>query len=475
MADHDNLPALEPISGGPAPELKDRRVLVVGLGRSGQAAVCWAREQGAHVTATDRRRTEELPEYYPLPADVTLRLGGHREEDFVRADLVVVSPGVPADLPQLEAARAAGVPILPEVEFAYRYLEGYFIGITGSNGKTTTTTLVGELLRTGGEPVHVAGNIGTPLCGLLLKGGRKGVFVIELSSFQLETAQRLRCQVGAFLNFSPDHLDRHHSLAAYLSAKERLFAMQAATDWAVLNLDDPVVRELPVPGHRLRFTLNPSADAELFARDGRGFWSWGGVTRPLFSQQDLHLPGRHNLANALAAAGIARLFGLDEAAIRQGLRAFPGVPHRLEFVAEIQGVRFYNDSKATNVDAALRAVEAFDQPLVLILGGLDKAADFEPLRQPIARRARCVVLLGKAADKIAAVLPEGVPRVHASSLDEAVEQAFVRAQPGDVVLLAPACASFDMFQNFEHRGEVFRGAVRKLQARERRTAAEEVR
>ncbi|GAB4230243.1 MAG: UDP-N-acetylmuramoyl-L-alanine--D-glutamate ligase [Acidobacteriota bacterium] len=475
MADHAKLPTLKPISGGPAPELRGRRVLVVGLGRSGQAAARWAWECGARVTATDHRRAEELQAHFPLPAGITLHLGEHREEDFNCTDLIVLSPGVPADLPQLEAARAAGVPILPEVEFAYRYLEGYFIGITGSNGKTTTTALTGELLRFGPAPVYVAGNIGTPLSGLLLAGRTRGIFVIELSSFQLETAQRLRCQVGAFLNFSPDHLDRHRSLESYLAAKARLFAMQAAADWAVLNRDDPAVSAVPVPGHRLRFTLGPAGGAELFAEGDEAFLSWKGVTRTLFRLQDLRVPGKHNLANALAAAGIAALFGLDATAIGQALLSFPGVPHRLEFVAEVAGVRFYNDSKATNVDAALRAVESFKEPLVLILGGLDKATDFGPLGKPVAQRARGAILLGRAAGKIAAALPASVPRVHVESLEEAVDEAFRLAQPGDVVLLAPACASFDMFQNFEHRGEVFRQAVRRLQARVGQAVAEETR
>jgi UDP-N-acetylmuramoylalanine--D-glutamate ligase len=451
----------------PGIELAGKRVLVVGLARTGVATALFCVARGARVTATEERTAAQLGDVVRQLRDAgcALELGGHRDETFLRHDLIVPSPGVPPTLPAIAAARAARIPVWSEVELAWRYLRGRFVAITGSNGKTTTTALVGHILGRAGLPVIVAGNIGTPLIACVQDSSDATIAVAEVSSFQLELIDSLRPDVAVLLNLTPDHLDRHGSFEAYIRAKARMFENQTERDATVLNADDPQVTPLAPARPRIYwFSRTKRVASGAFVRDAQIVFRSDGQEAALLDRAGIGLRGEHNVENVLAAASVAFLLGLDPAAIAEGVRSFPGVEHRLEFVAEIGGVSFFNDSKATNVDAACKALEAFPGGLFVILGGKDKDGDYTPLAQPLRQRARLVLLIGGAAQKIAAHLAGAVALEHAGTLDRAVAMAFAGARPGDTVLLAPACASFDQFENFEHRGRVFKQLVRSLEA-----------
>ncbi len=456
-------------------EIRDRRILVVGAARSGIAAARFLLDRGARVTLSDRRPLEEMPEAQELARQAAVRIeaGGHRQETFVEQDLVVVSPGVPSDLAELAAARAAAVPVMGEVELASRFLRGRLVGITGSNGKTTTTVLTGQVLETAGFHVQVGGNIGLPyppLISLVETSRPETINVVELSSFQLETICHLRPALAAVLNVTPDHLDRHPSFASYVEAKSRIFRNQTADDFAVLNADDAVCRRYAAQtrGQVRWFSRTRPVDGGAFVEEGDVVYGGPGMPpQTMFGVEEIPLKGAHNLENVLAAVCAAMLLGAEAQCIRAGVRAFRGVEHRLEYVATIRGVEYYNDSKATNVDAARKALEAFPGNLLVILGGKDKGSDYAVLGPLLASRARCALLIGAAAEKIAAQLGEATPLVRAGTIEAAVAEASRRARPGDVVLLAPACASFDQFQNYEHRGKVFKDLVRQLAGQER--------
>jgi UDP-N-acetylmuramoylalanine--D-glutamate ligase len=417
------------------------------------------------VTASDARSAAQLGEIVGRlhEAGCTLEMGGHTNSTFLAQDLIVPSPGVPATLPGLLAAREAGIPIWSEIELASRFLRGRLVAITGSNGKTTTTALVAHILAGARMPVIVAGNIGTPLISRVEDSTDRIVTVAEVSSFQLERIDSFRPDIAVLLNLTPDHLDRHASFEEYCRAKVRLFQNQTERDFAVLNADDPVVaRQAPSRPQIFWFSLSRRMaagaslrDASIVFRDDRG-------ETTLLDRSDIGLRGEHNVENVLAAASTAWLSGAPASAIAAGVRSFPGVEHRLEFVAEIGGVQFFNDSKATNVDAALKALGAFPGGLLVILGGKDKGSDYAPLIAPLRQRARLVLLIGAAAGKIEAQISASVPTVRAGTLDRALTLAWERAQPGDTVLLAPACASFDQFENYEHRGRSFKQLVRAL-------------
>lgn len=446
-------------------DLAGKRVLVVGLARTGIATALFAAARGAVVTATEERPEPELAgEARELrEAGVALEFGGHTSARFLEQDLIVVSPGVPAKLPPLELARAQGIPVWSEVELAWRFLRGRLAAITGSNGKTTTTALVGHILATAGIPALVGGNIGTPLLSLVESSSDQTVTVAELSSFQLETIEAFRPDVGVLLNLTPDHLDRHASMEEYAHAKGRIFENQIERDAAVLNADDPrVAQVVPARPQVFWFSRQKRVASGAFLHDGRLVFRRDGVETVLMRRDEIPLRGEHNLENVLAASVAAVLAGAEPAAVEGGVRTFAGVEHRLEFVAEIGGVSYYNDSKATNVDATLKAIEAFSEPLFVILGGKDKGGDFTPLREPLQRRARMALLVGAAAEKIAAQLAGALPLERAGTLENAVQLSFERARPGEIVLLAPACASFDQFQNFEHRGRIFKQLVEQL-------------
>jgi len=441
-------------------------VLVVGLARTGVATSLFCAARGAIVTATDSRTEIEIGEAISKLKDagVTLELGSHREKTFLDQDLIVPSPGVPADEAHLQAARAKGITIWSEIEMAYRFMKGRLIGITGSNGKTTTTSLVEHILKTSGMQTILAGNIGTPLIGCVDAMNDDTCTVVELSSFQLELIDTFRPNTSVFLNLTPDHLDRHHTFEAYGAAKARIFENQTGEDAAILNADDaattPYAPSLP---RVYWFSRKQRVAQGTYLRDEEIVFRQDGAEETLLKLEDIPLAGAHNVENTLAAAAAARLAGAPAAAIAKGVRTFAGVEHRLEFVAEIAGVRYYNDSKATNVDATLKALDAFPGRILIILGGKDKGSDYAPLQKPLREKAILALLIGAAAEKIEKQISGSVALERAETLERAVETASHAAQRGDVVLLAPACASFDQFQNYEHRGRVFKDLVRQLE------------
>ena len=445
-------------------ELAAKRVLVVGLARTGIATALFCAARGARVTATDERAESELREGAEKlsAAGCALEFGVHREKTFLAQDLIVPSPGVPYALPALEAARARGIPVWSEIELASRFLAGRLMAITGSNGKTTTTSLLGHILEKAGVPTLVAGNIGVPLISRVETTSDSTITVVEVSSFQLENITAFRPDVAVLLNITPDHLDRHGSLEAYGRAKARLFENQTANDFAVLNADDAgVTPYAPSRPQVFWFSRTMRVASGAFLRGDDVVFRRDGAETVLLRRNQIGLRGEHNVENVLAAASAGLLAGAAPAAIASGVETFAGVEHRLEFVAEIAGVSFFNDSKATNVDATLKALDAFPGRLLVILGGKDKGGDFTLLREPLRRRACLLLLIGAATEKIAAQVGADLPVERAGTLDRAVRLAFERARPGDTVLLAPACASFDQFENYEHRGRVFKQLVRQ--------------
>jgi len=447
-------------------ELRGKRVLVIGLARTGVATALFCAARGANVTATDARPENEISEAIaPLrTAGIRLELGGHVENTFPEQDLIVPSPGVPADAPLLQAARAKGVTIWSEVELADRFLHGRLIGITGSNGKTTTTSLVEHILKTAGFSTILAGNIGTPMIARVEQTSDDTIAVVELSSFQLELLETFRPNISVFLNLTPDHLDRHHTLEAYGRAKARIFENQTEADSAILNADDPATTPLaPARPHLYWFSRKQRVAQGAFVRGNEIVFRHDGKEEAVLSLKEIPLPGAHNVENVLAAIAATRLAGAEPAAIAKGVRSFAGVEHRLEFVAEIGRVRYYNDSKATNVDATLKALDAFPGRILIILGGKDKGSDYTALQKPLREKAILALLIGAAAEKIEKQIAGSVAMEHAGTIERAVEIASHAARPGDVVLLAPACASFDQFQNYEHRGRVFKDLVHQLE------------
>jgi len=450
----------------PGFDLQGKRVLVVGLARTGVTVSLFSAGYGATVTAVDEKPEAELAETAARlrAAGVKLELGAHTPASFLAQDLIVVSPGVPANLSALELARAKGIPVWSEIELARRFLRGKLVAITGSNGKTTTTSLVAHILKTAGVTTLVGGNIGTPLLALVESSTDSSVTVAEISSFQLETIQDFRPEIGVLLNLTPDHLDRHESFEAYAAAKMRLFENQLDRDAAVLNADDPeITKRMPSRPHIYWFSRQKRVAEGAFLRDGEIVFRADGAETVVARQGEIPLRGDHNLENVLAACAAAYLAGAPAAAIASGVKTFRAVEHRLEFVAEAGGVEFYNDSKATNVDATLKAIEAFPGPLIVILGGKDKGSPYTPLVEPLRQRARLALLIGAAADKIAADLGDALPVEKVGTLERAVKRAVESARPGDVVLLAPACSSFDQFENYEHRGRVFKELVARLE------------
>ena len=444
-------------------EIAGKHVLVVGMARSGLAALELLLQKGARVRATDVKPLDQLPDAAAELARLGIQFQVQSPEVFQDVQGIVISPGVPADLPELAQARGRGVPVIGEVELAGYFLKGNTIGITGSNGKTTTTALAGHILRQSGIPVQVGGNIGEAVTSMIPASSPDQWNVLELSSFQLETIQSFHAHIAVALNVTPDHLDRHHTFEDYARAKARLFQTQTAEDFAVLNADDAVCLDYgrQTRARLLWFSANRALSPGVSLREEELCFDG----QPFLNLREIPLRGRHNLENTLAAAASAHLAGAPLEAIAAAVRTFPGVEHRLEFVRQIRGVDFYNDSKATNVDAALKAVEAFPGGLWIILGGKDKGAPYTPLRQPLAGKARAALLIGAAAGKISGDLAGAVPLIHCGVLEQAVNTAFREAAPGDTVLLAPACASFDQFSNFEHRGRVFKTLVAQLEAK----------
>lgn len=445
-----------------------QKVLVVGLARSGVAAAEFLARRGAQVVINDAKPENELVDAGRLRAQgIEIVAGSHPPELFEKAELIVASPGVPLTLEGFRKAHGVGVPVIGEVELAARFLRGRVIGISGSNGKTTTTTLIASMLKDAGFFTQAGGNIGTPLISLVETSRDDGFTVVELSSFQLEAVQLLKLSVAVLLNITPDHLDRYESMEDYAAAKARIFSNQTAVDFAVLNADDTRVAGMSslTAARRIFFSRRHSLDEGLFLRGDAIVSRFDGKEQLMVARADIPLRGDHNLENVMAALGAGHVCGVSSDSMRATVRAFPGVEHRLEFAGEIGGVKFYNDSKATNVDAAIKSLEAFTEGVIVLLGGKDKGGDYHPLAPLIRERCRHVILIGAAADKIAAALANTQPLHRAGTMKEAVELGFGLSEPGNTVLLAPACASFDMFENFEHRGRVFKEAVRGMRAK----------
>jgi len=449
-------------------ELKNKRVLVVGLGKSGLSAAMFLRAQGARVTVSDTRSAVALANEIPalLDAGIMVEAGGHGLLTFRRQDLIVVSPGVPMDTPEVKQAIAFGLPVIGELELASRFLHGRVVAITGSNGKTTTTSLVGKIFSDAGLPTLVGGNIGLPVIDLVAKSTPETTSVLEVSSFQLETVEEFHPHIAVVLNITPDHLDRHGSFENYAAAKTRITARQGAEDFLVLNAEDKATQMVAL-----------KTKAQIYWFSGRrpikqGAFVYGesivfvpregAKAEPVMPVSEIHLKGSHNVENVLAAICTARLAGISAEAIRGAVAGFSAVEHRLEFVKRVNGVEFYNDSKATNVDAAMKAVSSFAGGIHLILGGKDKDSDYSLMAELLKERVKAVYTIGSAAEKIERQLHGVVKMVAAETMQTAVAEAAKAAAVGDIVLLSPACSSFDQFDNYEHRGRVFRQFVNEL-------------
>jgi UDP-N-acetylmuramoylalanine--D-glutamate ligase len=439
-----------------------QRVVVVGAARSGVAAAELLARKGARVTLTDRK-----PALDQAPAletqGIGLALGGHDDALFAGADMVVTSPGVPLDQPAFAAARAAGVPIVGELELASRWLRGRVIAITGTKGKSTTTTLTGQMLGAAGFTVQVGGNIGVPLSTQVESSTPETLHVVEASSFQLETTQTFHPWIAALLNFSPDHLDQHPTVEAYAAAKQRIFRQQTADDYAVVNADDLPARTLARGSAARRVLYGLTLETDGFTVEGDAIVErHGGKSEPLVPVTAVHVLGRHILSDVVAATAIARTAGAPAGAIALAVERFRGLPHAMELVATIDGVRYVNDSKATNVEAARRSIESVESGLVVVMGGRYKGGEFRDLVSALQSRHAIVVAIGEAAPLIDQALGAAVRVTCASSMRDAVRAARELSSPGGTVVLAPACSSFDMFRDYAERGEVFRAEVQRL-------------
>ena len=430
-------------------------VLIVGMARSGVAAAKLLQSRGKSVFATDSGNAPLRSELDSLR--IPYEAGGHTAARFLEAEEIVMSPGVPLDIPPLGPARRMGIPIVSEIEVASRYLQGDIVAITGSNGKTTTTTLTAEVLKSTGRPVQVGGNIGTAMSSLVDTSRPATINVVEVSSFQLDGIRTFRPRVAVLTNITPDHLDRYPDFKAYRASKFRIFENQNASDFAIRNRDDAeVVPPVSAGAGRQRFFSQRQRVEDGACRSDGILYLDG---KPVMPAADVTLRGAHNIDNVLAAMTVADCYGVSRDAMSETIRKFRGVEHRIEFVATVNGVQFFNDSKATNVDSSIKAVESFDGNVIIILGGLDKGAPYSPLVDAMISRVKLAVLIGAAADKIAAAIGDRIPVVRAASMADAVRMGLENGKSGDVVLLSPACASFDMFDNYEHRGKVFKEAV----------------
>jgi UDP-N-acetylmuramoylalanine--D-glutamate ligase len=455
-------------------EFADKRIAVVGIARTGLAAAPVLKRLGARVTLSDSLSAEELAGRYreAQALGVDLRAGVAPESVVGDADILVPSPGIKPGSPIIQQALERGIPILSEIEVAYRVAEAPILAVTGTNGKTTTTILLGEMMRAAGKKTFVAGNVAAddiklPLIAAAGEAESEDVIVAEISSFQLMWVEKFRPRVGVLTNITPDHMNWHQNFQEYVNAKGRLFAQQRTEDVAIVNRVNAPARAI---GERVRSRLfwfdrgHCMGDDSACVRGGRILARWGGAEYDMGPVEDFKLPGRHNLENALAAAGAAIAFGIDSEAVRDALREFRGVVHRMELVAEVGGVQFINNSMCTNVDAAVRSLEAMSRPTVVIAGGASKNTNFEQMGAAIALYAKGLVLIGEAADAIEdAARSAGFDRItRAGSLEDAVRKAAGLVDTGEAVMLSPGCASFDMFSDFQARGDAFRQAVRAL-------------
>ena len=452
-----------------------QRVVVVGAARSGIAAAELLASRGADVILTDLRPALEPEHDIKLrEAGVQLELGGHRADTLRGADLIVLSPGVSPAQPDVAAARAADIPVIGELELASRWLKGRIVAVTGTKGKSTTTTLIGRMLEAAGMQVLVGGNIGVPLSSQVARSRPDIIHVVEASSFQLEMTEQFRPEIAVLLNFSPDHLDRHATVEEYAEAKQRIFANQREQNWAVINVDDPEAVRLASGTRAKRVAISQGGAVELkegvvISGDTIVHRGADGQEWPLVSLSSVHLLGRHLLTDVLAAAAVAEILGASPAAMRTAVEGFTGLEHALEPVRTIAGVRFVNDSKATNVEAAEKSIESFDRDLAVIIGGRYKGGDFGRLREPLRARGAMVVAIGEARPQLREALGDTIVIRDAATMTEAVRLGFASVRPGGTVLLAPACSSFDMFRDYADRGRQFKDAVAALAAEVERT------
>jgi UDP-N-acetylmuramoylalanine--D-glutamate ligase len=447
-------------------DLRNKRVLVVGLGKSGVGSALFLRSRGARVTVSDAKPEAELRDEILLLLEhgITVETGGHGDRTFRGQDLIVVSPGVPVDAPQLVQARSLGEPVIGEIELAAHFLSGQIVAITGANGKTTTTSLAGEIIAAGKFSTLVGGNIGTPAISFADEAGPTTWIVLEVSSFQLETIVEFRPRIAVILNITPDHLDRHKTFDNYANTKARIFENQQADDFTVLNADDATTAGLSERTRAQVFWFSRKKEIEkgAFVRGAQIYFRDGRHERQILPLAEVSLKGGHNLENVLAGVSIGMVVGCQPEQIRDAVRNFKAVEHRLEFVARVASVDYYNDSKATNVDATIKALESFPANVHLILGGKDKGSDYSVLQELLRERVKRVYTIGAAAAKIESQIQGAAEIEHAETLENAVRRASEIALEGDVILLAPACASFDQFQSYEHRGRVFKETVHSL-------------
>ena len=446
-------------------DFKNKNTLVVGLARSGVSAANLLHKLGANVTVTDEKGEDELLENIKrLSKGVSLKLGGHDSVNINEIDLTIISPGVPWDSPFLNKLRRKGIRIMSEVEFAFQQLQAPFIAITGTNGKTTTTTLTGDMLKRGGKKVFVGGNIGNPLCEEVLNGGNSELVLSEISTFQMEGIETFKPYISAILNITPDHLDRHESMDEYIELKKRVFINQDENDYMILNLDDEITAgfSTEVRGKKVFFSRLKEVENGAFVREDKIIFKNDGREETVCSLKDLKLIGVHNIENTLASVAISGICGISGKIMRDVISEFKGIKHRMELVREIRGIRFINDSKGTNVGATVKSLQSFNEPIILIAGGKDKGSDYLPLKGLIEERVKFLILIGDAKKKIAKNLNGFKNRIEADTLENAVKEGYKRAKSGDIVLLSPACASFDMFRDYEDRGEQFEEIVNRL-------------
>jgi len=443
-----------------------KKVGIFGMARSGLACAELLKKLGAEVFVTDTKPSHLLALQIAqlTELDIDFETGGHTSKALASKDYLVISPGVPLNIPVLKEAQSLGVPIFSEIEVAFWLTDAKIVGITGSNGKTTTTTLVGEILKEDKKECEIGGNIGIPFSSLVEKVSKDGIIVLELSSFQLERIEEFKPYLSVVLNLTPDHLDRYPDLRSYMEAKLRIFENQTEVDVAVLNADDKNSMELALysASRKIFFSTQKELELGAFVRNGMLFYKMNGKEEKIIETKDIGIKGPHNLSNAAAAGAICAILGASPVSMRETLKRFKGVEHRLEEVATLLGVKFVNDSKATNVDSVWYALQSVKEPIILIAGGKDKGGDFTKLRELLPNRVKALILIGEAKEKIHEALSDLVLTFHANSLEEAVELSFKKAEAGDTVLLSPACASFDMFKDYEHRGEVFKSSVKSL-------------
>ena len=446
-------------------DLYNKKVLVVGLGTTGKTTSLFLKKRGANVTVSEiMSEAELLPTIQKLKSlGIAVETGGHRRESFLSTDLIVVSPGVPLEIPPLRAAAECGVEIVSEIELASRYIQTPTIAVTGTNGKTTTVNLIAEIFRASGKRIFLGGNVGTPLIEYVLNQHHEDYIIAEISSFQLEGIQGFKPYISVLLNLHHDHLDRYSSYEDYIAAKARIFTNQSNKEYAVLNADDSEIKKLSssINASTLYFSYGKEVLRGIYYRNRLLHFN-NGTGQTCFTLDNLYLKGIHNLHNIMAAVVVSKLCRCPQERIQQAIENFKGLPHRLEFLKESHRVKFYNDSKATNVDSVIRAIEALDPPLILIAGGRDKGGDYHSLIPFIKEKVKALILLGEAKEKMHQVLKTTTSTFLVETLEEAVKRALKQASPGDTILLSPACSSFDMFKNYEERGNAFKTLVNTL-------------